>query len=148
MSKVVSEKSYGKFKVTYHRPTDPLDVGFKIAGFQLRWISARKSETSAGRPWSVITKDSLPEELAKELAAKRPGLFKDNLLRNGDCVLAMAPIEEINEIKKENERARRDQMAMIERPADLPNNARVETSREQVPTAELLANADGFRRGK
>lgn len=143
--KPIKQVDFGGKKFTFHRTNDPLDVGFKMVGYQLRWISARKSETSAGRPWSMVTKESLPKEFVEELQSRRPGVFKDNLLRNGDLVLAFAPLEIVEELRKENQRARLEQLSAIERPKETPDNARIETERETVPVAEI-ASAKAFKR--
>lgn len=100
-----------KFKITRHRPSDTLDPGFTIEGHKLRWINSRREEDHFGRIWVPLRKDQIEEQAVKQMEDESFGLWSGgSTIRRGDLVLAFAPIEAVNDLKKEKKELA-DQMA-------------------------------------
>jgi hypothetical protein len=95
--------SKNKFKFKFRRTSeDPLDVGFDIEGYKIRWIRAERTEDKIHRIWRPLQKTDLPEETLKELESQRFGLWSGgNTIRRGDLVLAYAPMEAVMAYRKE-----------------------------------------------
>jgi hypothetical protein len=122
-----------KFKKT--QSDDPLDVGFEIEGFKLRWIRAQSTEDRIYRIWRPIQREDFPKETLEELQRQRFGLWTGgNTIRRGDLVLAMAPLEAVARQKKDiQERNLALQKLVQASPKGIPG-ARAEY-REETPVA-------------
>lgn len=94
-----------KFKETdikTHRPMDTTDPGFTITGYELRWLAPKVVENSPGRPFFVVSRDSLPDKLTQEILRYNPFAFREgNTIRRGDLVLAAVKSEHIQTLRKE-----------------------------------------------
>lgn len=125
-----------QFKITKHKSTDPLDVGFKIAGHDLRWLHSYQTEGNLGRPWRVLRKEILPVDLVKQLEDANYGIFSQGeTIRRGDLVLSFAPTEVVDMLRREEQEKADEQLRMISR--NPPNTKQVfvdqrETSVERV----------------
>lgn len=98
-----------------HKPLDPLDVPFRIAGHQVRWIASHAQETKFGRPWKVLRKSQLPQDTIKALEQTHYSIFSDGdtIRRGGDLVLSFAPLDVVNQVKSENLQRAGEQMDRI-----------------------------------
>jgi len=107
-------KTKNGLKFVTHRPKDKSDPGFKIVGAQLRWIAANQTEDRPGRIFRILRKTDLPPELSKAMTDYNADMFnKDGIIRNRELVLAWAPMEKVQEHKKELEMAAKRQMSMV-----------------------------------
>lgn len=92
-----------------HRPKDPLDVGFTIKGWKIRWIGSRQTEDKFGRIWKVLRRQDMPEALVHDLEATNMGIFNNgDTIRKGDLVLSYAPDEANDALRKELNKAAKD----------------------------------------
>lgn len=97
---------------------DQFDIGFKIRGFEFRFINPRKQDRSQDRPWKQLTKEDLsshaPAFLA-ELERRRPGFFGSDGLhrRMGENILAWCPSDIYAEAKKSLKQRNQEDMERI-----------------------------------
>jgi hypothetical protein len=94
-----------KFKendIKTHRPLDTTDPGFSIVGYELRWLAPKVVENSPGRPFFVVSRDSLPDKLTQEILRYNPFAFREgNTIRRGDLVLAAVKTEHAEALRRE-----------------------------------------------
>jgi hypothetical protein len=123
---------------------DSMDIGFRIRGFDFRFINPRKQERSQDRPWKFLTKADLPEAFVKELERNRPGFFgADGLHRRmGENILAFCPSDVYAKIKQELTKRNREDLERIVGKRQLTRDVSTESSFEAVPVEEL---SDGFK---
>ena len=121
---------------------DSFDIGFKIKGYEFRFINARKQERSQDRPWKMLTKADLPESFLRELERKRPGFFgPDGLHRKmNENILAWCPTDTYNEVKKELQERNREDIERILGKKQVSADFSTEGSFEDVARDELLEN--------
>lgn len=105
-------------KFTEHQPVDVRDPGFKLPGFKLRWLGPELHERRTGRIWFPIRVSMLPQELLAKLKAKNPFWFEqmegDTIRRRGD-VLSFAPIDEVQQLRKELDEKTKAQSGIFNR---------------------------------
>ena len=121
-------------KYTEHRPADARDPGFALPGYKLRWLGADLHERRSHRIWYPLNVSMLPDDLLKKLKSKNPFWFQDmagdTIRRRGD-VLGFAPINEVDEIKKEIKEKNIQQHGILNRKA---SRAVLERGRGDVET--------------
>jgi hypothetical protein len=83
--------------VTFHRPTDNTDPGFKIKGQVLRWVSGGVESRRAPRFWSPIRMSKLPKELQTKIKTKVGSLIDGDTIRRRDLILSCAPVDVVSE---------------------------------------------------
>lgn len=123
---------------------DSMDIGFRIRGYDFRFINPRKQERSQDRPWKFLTKADLPDAFVKELEKSRPGFFgADGLHRRmGENILAFCPSDVYAKVKQELTRRNREDLERIVGKRQLTRDVSTESSFEAVPVEEL---SDGFK---
>lgn len=121
---------------------DSFDIGFKIKGYEFRFINPRKQERSQDRPWKMLTKQDLPESFVKELERKRPGFFGSDGLhrRMNENILAFCPADIYAEIKKELTQRNIDDLERITGKKQISRDFATEGSFEDVANEELVDN--------
>lgn len=112
-TKQVGSKSL-KFVPHSANRKDPSDIPFRILGHKFRWIAARASEDRYTRPWVVLKKSDLPEDVLSDIKSRNVNAFRDGeTIRWGENVLAYASNEEVAKLKAENEREAHAQRDLI-----------------------------------
>lgn len=141
-NKVVSKGS-NTFKL--HRSADQSDPGFTIVGKRLYWVYSYQTENDPGRPWAVLRREDIPDELVKHLERKNPALFKNGqTISRGDLTLAYCTDDVYREMRNEQMQIAADQLSRVKTtPGDSKDNTKnyvrvFESSVEQ-------GSADAFR---
>lgn len=106
-------------KFTKHRPKDPLDPGFSLSGYRLKWMSPQKTEDRAGGIWETLQLESIPSEL-KDVMKKNNLFAKGNTIRNNELVLGFCSEEAHQEMRKEKQALAEDQLKRIR---NVPHNS-------------------------
>lgn len=121
---------------------DSFDIGFRIRGFEFRFINPRKQERSQERPWKFLTKDALPEAFVKELEKTRPGFFGSDGLhrRMGENILAFCPTDAYADSKKDLASRNREDLERIVGKHRLTRDVTTESEFEAVPVQDLSDN--------
>ncbi len=105
---------------------DTMDVPFRILGHKLRWVSARASEDRFTRPWKILKKSELPENVIRDLESRSVNIFRDGeTVRFGENVLAYATDEACAEQKARVDADSRSQLASIGQNSDKRSGVRV-----------------------
>jgi hypothetical protein len=86
---------------TFHRPVDNSDPGFAIKGYKLRWLSAAVEVRRAARIWVPLKLSMLPKKVLDQMQERQPRWFGDDTIRRKDLTLAFAPLDQVNELKRE-----------------------------------------------
>jgi len=93
---------------------DPSDLPFRLLGHKFRWVAARSTEDRYTRPWVVLRKSDIPEDVIQELKSRNVNAFRDGeTIRWGENVLAYASNEEVAKLKAANEREAYAQRELI-----------------------------------
>lgn len=106
-------------KFSKHRPKDPLDPGFSLTGYKLKWMSPHKTEDRAGGIWETLHLTNVPEELKKVM--KQNNLFaKGDTIRNNELVLGVCSEDVHAEMRQEKKSLAEEQLRRIK---NNPHNA-------------------------
>jgi hypothetical protein len=122
---------------------DTMDVPFRIKGHKLRWVAARASEDRFTRPWVILRKSELPQDVIDQLKSKSMNVFRDGeTVRHGENVLAYATEEAVARMKAEVERETQSLRSSIgvdssKRPGVV--HSKLETSVERVGAADFTS---------
>lgn len=88
-------------QVKTHRPADQTDPGFAIKGYKLRWVSGVVEARRGGRMWRVLKLSQMPKGVVDKLKEVNRSFSDGDTIRRRDLTLAYAPIEEVNERRKQ-----------------------------------------------
>lgn len=106
-------------KFTKHRPKDPLDPGFSLSGYRLKWMSPQKTEDRAGGIWETLHLSNVPKELVETM--KKNNLFaKGDTIRLNELVLGICDEATHAQMRKEKQELADDQLKRIR---NSPHNA-------------------------
>ena len=88
MSKTAANKNDLKFVDFKPNYNDSMDVPFRILGHKLRWLGARSNEDKFTRPYKILRKSDLSNDIIKRLEEKSINVFRDgDTVRHGENVL-------------------------------------------------------------
>lgn len=135
-----------QFEIIKNKTKDPSDPGFRLPGFQMRWLSKKVTENSPGRKWAPLKRADLPEKLREHIETYNPYLVQDgDTIRRGggELVLAVAPMDIVEEMRADARERADDQMRLINAVPNGAKNMRVEASSERV-----TLGADNFKKQK
>lgn len=130
-----------KFKdtdVSTHRSVDNSDPGFALKGHKLRWLSGAVEARRAGRIWTTLKVSMLPEPVLKKIRETQPGwLSTGDTIRKRDLVLAFAPLELVEERRRELRKQQNDNEAVFRGKVSMGNGIETEaTNRMEIERVE------------
>lgn len=130
------------FVVVPHKPTDKMDVPFRIKGMKLRWIAPHQTEERMGGTWRVLRKTDLPEEALKRLNEINSFVFSNgDSVRYKELVLGWVSDEQAASMKKENQEAAKAQMDTVRKKTSPGNGVKVtEATFSKGPDKEFFNN--------
>lgn len=110
----MSKQSVSNLPYQKVRSRDRSDPGFRLPGKKLRWVSAKQTEVNMDRPWAIIRRSMLPEELLKHLDSINPGMFTaGDTVRRGDLILAYCSDEAAIAHRKELDQLAEQQKSRV-----------------------------------
>lgn len=130
----MSEKQGNGLKIVPHVVTGDslMDVPFRIAGHQLRWISAYVQSANSHRIWKNLKKSDLDTKTWDALKDKYYGLFNHDgdTIRYGENVLSYAPLELLDKVNAEKRSEAKSQLGQVMRPKN--KNVKVDQRETRV----------------
>lgn len=137
-------KTLTKSEVTFHRPVDGVDPGFKVKGFVFRWCNGKVEARRAGRIWKTVKVSQFSKEMQDKITELNPRWIDGDTIRRRGDVLTMAPVEEARERRQEI-RAAQDANEAIFRGGASAGGAVKATQDSSMSNEVIKGNSDQFR---
>lgn len=126
-------KTVNGLQIIEHRMSKDavMDVPFRIAGHQLRWVSPYVQSSNAHRQWRPLRKSDLDAATWNKMKERYMGFFNDNdgdTIRYGDLVLSYMPTGYHDAMKKEKQEIADMQYSKVYK----PNNKNIKIDRQKT----------------